>query len=488
MINTFDQNAATGLTSAVVSPPAVLTLATAPRLTSLTSVPSAVIEPAPSGTFPQTPPPSAGLIVWGFDNSLKTPYAYQIDFSVSRELPKNMLLQVSYVGHLAHRLLTQEDVDMPLDLVDKGSGVDYFAAATRFSQLANANVPVSAITPALVGHSAAYWSNIFPNLPALSGQTGLTPLQAAYSIMSPFAGNETSGLYYLDYPGAACPNGCSKFGPNAFFNPQYSSLYAWRSIGNSSYNGLQAQLQKRFSHGVQFDFNYTWSKSIDLSSDAERIVPWGGLGGQVINTWDYKALRAPSDFDTTHQITANWVTELPFGHGRAFARNTNRFVDAVIGGWELTGIYRWTSGFPVSVSNGATWPTNWQLGGDAIPIAALPTTGAYKSGNGIVNLFPDGTTALSDFRHDYPGESGARNNIRGNGLFNVDLGLDKRWKMPYNEAHSVQLRWEVFNVTNSVRFDVASVSLSLTNQSSFGNYTEELSVPRVMQFALRYEF
>jgi hypothetical protein len=317
-------------------------------------------------------------------------------------------------------------------------------------------------------------------------------LQAAYSIMdSPDAGflhNETTGLLFLDYPDYSCPNGCSKFGPNAYYNPQYASLYAWRTIGNSSYHGLQLSLRKRFSQGVQFDFNYTFSKSLDLSSDAERINPWGGLGGQVINSWDYKALRAVSDFDARHQITANWVGELPFGRNRAFGRNANGLLDGIIGGWELTGIYRWTSGFPIGVSNGSTWPTNWQLSGYAVPIASLPQTGAYKKGGGTINIFPEGQAALSDFRHDYPGESGARNILRGNGLFNVDLGLDKRWKMPYKETHSIQFRWEVFNVTNSVRFNVQSLSLALDNQTSFGNYSQELSVPRVMQFALRYEF
>ena len=69
-------------------------------------------------------------------------------------------------------------------------------------------------------------------------------------------------------------------------------------------------LRKRFLQGVQFDFNYTLSKSIDLSSDSERITPWGGLGGQIINSWDYKALRAVFGFDVRHQITANWVAEV----------------------------------------------------------------------------------------------------------------------------------------------------------------------------------
>jgi hypothetical protein len=68
------------------------------------------------------------------------------------------------------------------------------------------------------------------------------------------------------------------------------------------------------------------------------------------------------------------------------------------------------------------------------------------------------------------------------------MGLGKRWRMPYAESHSVQLRWEVFNIPNSVRFDVQSVNLNLDNATSFGKYTRLLSNPRIMQFALRYEF
>src|SRR5262249_17928630 len=146
--------------------------------------------------------------------------------------------------------------------------------------------------------------------------------------------------------------------------------------------------------------------------------------------WDYKALRAVSDFDTRHQIVANWVADLPFGRHRAFASNANRWVDAVIGGWQLTGIYRWTSGFPVGVTDGSTWPTNWQLSGYAYPIAMLHGVGSYKNGDGTVSIFSAGPSAIGDFRQDYPGESGIRNVLRGDGIFNIDLGLDKRWLMP----------------------------------------------------------
>src|SRR5204863_7072645 len=134
------------------------------------------------------------------------------------------------------------------------------------------------------------------------------------------------------------------FGPNAYFNSQFHSLYTWRSVGNANYHAMQISLRKKMTHGVQFDFNYTFSKSIDISSDAERIDAYSGLGGQIINSWSPNALRAVSDFDTTHQINANWVVELPFGRGKALSPNADGIVPGSGGGWQLSGLARRTSG------------------------------------------------------------------------------------------------------------------------------------------------
>jgi hypothetical protein len=259
-------------------------------------------------------------------------------------------------------------------------------------------------------------------------------------------------------------------------------------MANANYHAMQVNLRRRMQNGVQFDFNYTFSKSIDLASDAERIGFVGGLGGQIINSWDPKALRAVSDFDTTHQFNANWIAELPFGKGKMIGRNAGRGLDAFIGGWQLSGLFRLTSGFPLNVFNGAQWPTNWELGGEAQPVAGSVHTSLTKFPDGSVNIFPQGTAAVDLFRQDFPGESGARNNIRGDGYFGIDLGLTKRWVMPWSERHNLVFRWEVFNVTNAVRFDVQSIVPSIDSQGSFGNYQGLLTNPRVMQFALRYEF
>ncbi len=509
ILNTFDQSGSFGLATTLSNPASVQTEDCAPRLTSLNVIPSmgcaapntgggTILIPAPPGAFPQTPPNSLNnggfAIAWGMDDTLKTPYTYMLNFSITRELSPNMSLEASYVGHLAHRLLSQEDLAQPLNLVDKKSGIDYYSAVARLAQLGNAGVLVSAITPQMVGPTAAYWANIFPALAGTSfnncGTTvqNCSALQGAYDVFQYFLHNETSASFLLDLPGQQCPNGCSVFGPFALYNAQYSSLYAWRTISNSNYHALEMTLHRRTGRGLQFDFNYTLSKSIDLSSDAARIPAWGGLGGQIINAWDHKQLRGLSDFDATHQINANWIWELPFGRGRAWGKGAHGVTEALLGGWQLSGVFRITSGFPITIFNGFEWPTNWQLGGDATLLGSLPAMRTTKHGDGTVNMFADAKAALNDFMFTLPGASGIRNPVRGDGTIGLDLGLAKRWKMPWSENQSLRFRWDVFNVPNWNRFDVQSNQPEIDLSSQFGNYTNLLTNPRIMQFALRYEF
>jgi hypothetical protein len=535
LLTTFDRSGSFGLATGLTNPAGLEDMSTAPRLTGLNTVPTVdntgatLFLSAPAGKFPQTFPSTLDTggfaITWGVDDQIKTPYSYTLDFSVGRELPMGFSLEASYVGRLSHRLLTQSDLAMPLDLVDPKTKVGYFAAATALAKVAQKGVLTQNVTAATIGPTASYWGDM---LQALEGPnagngglggaykirrctggvtTGTTdPLKAAYDLFCGFNQNETTALFILDLfgitdfnnvptcdtgpPNPPCnPSYLPRGGANSFFNAQYSSLYAWRSIGVADYHALQINLRHRMSHGVQFDLNYTFSKSLDLASDAERIGAWGGLGGEVINSWQPKALHGPSDFDTPHQINANWIIELPFGQGKPLGKDAHGFAQAVIGGWQLAGLARWTSGFPVNFFNGSTWPTNWQLGGEAIRTG--PTnTGVFKNPDGSVNLFadPSGATGIGAFRHDFPGESGQRNVISGPGFVGLDLGLGKRWKMPWAEGQSLHFRWEVFNVPNFTRFDVQSATTTLDQASAFGKFTGLLTNPRSMQFGLRYEF
>lgn len=521
IVDSFDRNGSFGLTTSIQNPIGQFNVDTSPRFTSLTTIPPALIAPAPTGGFPQTPPvglPYGATIYWGLDDKMKTPYSHVFDFTLSREFPHNFVLETSYIGRLGRRLLQEEDLAMPLDIRDPKSGTDYFSAATMLTKAAENNLPIQTITP------IPFWENIFPNakgtfldnqdLGCANGSSALTgrttsATQAMYGLYSCFVHNETAALITTDVPGEAAENlpgaaigegGCfpacatinGHVTPYAFFNPQFTSLYAWRNTASSSYHALQVTIRRGMTHGLQWDFNYTFSRSIDVGSNAERINQFDAFyqADQVINSWSPGQLHGPSDFDTTHQFNTNWVYELPFGRGKSLAATSSRLLNAIIGNWQWSGLARWTSGFPTTIETFTSFPTNWELPSAAILNGPKPKTGAFIDPDGNPNLFQNAAAAQGDFRYSYPGESGQRNELRGPGYFGIDSGLSKKW--PITESQSLKFSWEVFNVTNAVRFDVATLPQT-TGQldqpaDAFGSYSSTLTKPRVMQFALRYSF
>src|SRR5260370_21375089 len=315
-----------------------------------------------------------------------------------------MSLQLAYVGRVGRNLITQRDLRQPIDLFDNTNGprkgMDYYRAATALAKVAVAQKAATGVIDAtkvnnqMVGATVAYWQDM---LPAASGGgymdtfTGnafncTVPMaqsncliQAIYDIdyntgAASYPGNEVVGLGTIDLYGALGDEASNVFHFNhpdgtpglagEMLNEQATSTFAWSSIGNSNYNTLQVTLRKQLGGSVQFDLNYTYSKSIDITSSASRLS-WasccnlGAPGTRLVNAFNPNARRGVSDFDLTHQINANWIVELPFGSGRHFAANVSHVADAFIGGWQLSGLTRWTSGFPFTIDNGNFWPTNW---------------------------------------------------------------------------------------------------------------------------------
>jgi hypothetical protein len=520
LITTFDQNGAFGLSTTLSNPAGSQSVTSSPRLTDMHTIPTTdlnggqILLPAPPGQFPQTHPDTLSTggfaIAWGLDNSIKSPYAYTLDLSLSRQLKSGFSVEGAYVGRLGHRLMAQEDVAQPYDFVDKTTGIDYYSAIGALAKLYRQNVPNSQITPALVGPTAAYWKDIIQPLQpggayklTCSGGSSQSALVAAYDLFKCQSTNETTALSTLDgqsgaggIPDANLPGVLynATTGPFTFFNPQYSSLYAWRNVGTTSYNAFELTVRHTMIHGFQFDANYTYSKSIDLSSDALRVAAFGGgLGGAITNAWEPNQLRGPSDYDLRHQFNTNFIVDMPFGQGKAIGHDVSKPLNALIGGWQLTGLFRMTSGFPVNVGNVFGFPTDWELTGNASLTGHADTGNGHHAvidgnGNPQISIFANGANALSSFSPALPGFSGARNQIRGEGYRGLDLGLAKRWTMPWSDGQSLQFRWEVYNVTNTPIFNVQTAQIALSSGPTFGNYTSLLNQPRVMQFALRYEF
>ena len=255
--------------------------------------------------------------------------------------------------------------------------------------------------------------------------------------------------------------------------------------------------------GLLFDFNYTFSKSIDVGSNAERVNGFESVGlafnSQVINAFSPNQWRGLSDFDTTHQLNANWVWDMPYGRGRHWGGGAHGLMNGIFGGWGFNGLLRWTSGFPFTVPAGAGWATDFELEGSSVLVGPKPKTGVFFDSSGNPTVFKDpqhtitcacspGTAAGAIFRPTYPGESGQRNNFRGPGYFGIDSGLSKVWNV--GETKSVRFAWEVFNVTNAVRFDAAGslINQALVSITGFGKFNTLLTQPRVMQYSLRFSF
>ena len=172
-------------------------------------------------------------------------------------------------------------------------------------------------------------------------------------------------------------------------------------------------------------------------------------------------------------------------------------LDYVLGGWQLTSIFRWNSGLPESAPFDAEiWATNWNAqswGTLTRDLQAAPT----KEGD-HPNFFTDPVSAYQSFRNARPGETGQRNIFRRQSYVAMDFGLAKAIKMPWSEGHKLQIRWEVFNATNTQRLAGPTISragfgLQIdpdlgTPAPDFGRINSIQGNPRVMQFALRYDF
>ncbi|HYK35553.1 TonB-dependent receptor [Alloacidobacterium sp.] len=481
IVSSFDQLGSFGLTTTVTTPASTYSADTSPRFTGINSIPA--LPPGlgqPSTiSYPYTPPVTGFAIAFGLDDHLKTPYSYAADFSIQKELGQGFVFETAYVGRFGRHLMQQLDLAEPVNFVDTKSATNYFTAATELSKDVDESLTTVPTIP--------YWEDLFPNL--ATGGTSAT--QYIYDNFWVFnRGNETGALQALDTPqsvggAGACDPSNGGLGCYRFWQPQFSSLFSFSSIGNSSYNALQFILRHAMSHGLEVDLSYVFSKSLDMGSDTERMVYNTGFS-TILNSFNPKLNKGVSDFDTANNVTANWVYQLPVGRGQHFGGGMNGWADAFLGGWQWSGLYRWTTGLPFGIIAPA-WGTNYEVQSYMVKTGPVMTHKHIQS-NGSPQAFADPNNLA--LRLPYPGEAGERNNFRGDGIFDIDSGLTKSWKI--TEGQNVKFSWEVFNVTNSVRYDLnATTTTSFTNtygSGALGVYAATMSLPRKMQFSLRYSF
>jgi hypothetical protein len=273
--------------------------------------------------------------------------------------------------------------------------------------------------------------------------------------------------------------------PNVGLSSQFSTNIYNGSYTSSSYNGMLLSLRKRYAHNLQFDLNYTFAHSIDNQSSVVNTV----AGGLVCDLRNLRVCRGNSDFDVTHTVNFNGVYGLPFGRGQLLGKNMPGWADRIIGGWEVSGIYTWRTGFAFSTTTGA-FPVGFNFNSPGMltgPKSALQTS-IHTVGTGpgaSLQLFKDPDAALAAFSDNTHGVIGNRNDLRGPRFSNVDLAILKNFKMPWSESHRLQLRAEMFNAFNHPSFNVPNTDI---HSGTFGVISSEASLPREMQFGLRYDF
>ncbi len=432
-------------------------------------------------TFPLTTPADEGQrIEQSLDDTLTSPVNYSWNFSIGREFGKGLTVELSYVGRMARNLLAERDIMQLNNIRDPQSGMDWYTAAGMLYDARENNVLVSDI-PAI-----PFFENLFPYFTWLGWDT---PTQNAYGFVS------RDGYDYPDYTYLQSYMDDSGVYPNMFFHPQYAALAAWSTVAYSDYHAATLSVRQRLGNAFNLDFNYTFSKSIDNASGLQNSA--GYQEGFILNSLRPDDNRAVSDFDMRHIVNLGSFWQLPVGRGQRFFGSMSPAADAFLGGWQIGNIFRWNSGLPITAPfDGEVWATNWNVmsaGTSTRPVKSSAT----KSGD-HPNFFKNPEEVFHNFRNARAGETGQRNILRQPAYVALDFQLAKSWKMPYNEGHKVQFRWEIFNATNTQRLagpnqTRGAWSLGFDPQISempgeFGRIVEIQGSPRVMQFALRYDF
>jgi len=469
-------------------------LAADPRFTGINTAPAPSVSPIP---HPYTPNVDAngnpiGLADFGgfpnffnFDRHLKTPYAITVSLGVQRELPGNFFLEADYFGRFGHRLTAIGDAAQQLNFKDPASGQFLNTAFGDLQTQLQNGTPIGSVT------AVPWFENQMPPAVALNyggatcedfGVANCTQLAAAAASTVIPVGDLSSTDFYLSEDGLLLPNtGLDAQTGSAGYIGNYSA---------SSYNGLIIVLRKKLSNNLQFDFDYTFAHSIDNVSDINNnFIDYSYSGnGLVCDLRNLRVCRASSDFDARHTFVANYVYNLPIGHGQRFLGDAPKWLDELVGGWGTSGIVFWHSGFALNTSTN-TFPIDFTLSAPAVyvgPSSDVKQNISTDVQTQSVQFFASPTNALNAFQYPFGGGTGNRNALRGPNFSNVDMGIFKYFTMPWSDAQRLQFRADAFNVFNNVSF--GSPNTAINSPSTFGLITSQENSPRVLQVALRFEF
>ncbi len=376
--------------------------------------------PVSSLPLPVSPiPANAKIAPGGVQPDLRTPTLLSWSLRVQRELTPNTVFTLGYIGsHGYHQIVSLDDNEPTPD------------------QCPSAACP-------------ATYSGKFP---------------------APLAGSPVpAGSYYI-------PAGT----PAA--NPALGAAWAWFSVGSSSYNALQADLNHRMSHGFQFRAVYTWSKALD-DGDSLNATAAGNAPGLVSNPFDIHADWGPATYDVRNVAVLDGSYELPFGSDRALLHNANPFVTAVLSDWTLNSIVTLQSGFPFTPQLSYNPSNNGDIRNPVRPFANPDFHGSPIEHTPTQWFNPAAFLAP-------PTDSGfygnlTRDSLTGPAIATWDYSMFK--SIPVHHTLTAQFRAEFFNLLNHANFNTPNlVTFTPSGVSpTAGVITSTSTTSRQIQFALK---
>ena len=453
--------------------------------------------PTPTAaTSPIIPGVAAETLSFQVDPNTKVGRSYNVDFSIQRELPGNMILEAAYINRDSRRLPQAVNVNSaPYMFLDPASRQSF---AQAYDLVANA---------LRAGQSAPvqpFFENQFPGLAAQKNAANATAYIVGANKSNIINGNLGSLFLNLD----SYRRG---LGLQGYDSDQAQVEFIRTYIGYSNYNAGVLTLTKRMSHGFTISGNYTYSKALDDGLSNQNNA------GFYSNSFNPGVQYGPSSYDRHHVINAYYQYEVPLGKGHLVH---GRVIDQLLGGWYTSGIFTAWTGLPVKVSESSqVWGGGTSVIGATeymIPTGPLPNTGINHNVsntttcsnsvfNGTVgaslggasgtnmNIFSNPGTAYCDFNYvqlSSSGRTGSANPMYGLPFWNIDMRLAKSTAI--KERAKLEFSADFFNIFNHENFN--NPSLSFTSPATFGVITGTYTPPnrtnsaRWIEMALRLDF
>jgi hypothetical protein len=380
-------------------------------------------------------PAGAKLVPGGVDPNMKTPTLISYSLRIQRELSPNTSLTVGYVGSHGYHEMIGIDANEPFPVICPASPCP-------------ATYPVA--TPAGPG-------GVPPATPGFPAALAGQPVPA--------------GSYFVPTTTKA--------------NPTLNNTWTWFSRGDSSYNALQVDVNRRFSGGLSLRGVYTFSKVFD-DGDSLNATTSGGGPALASNPFNLKADWGLGTFDVRHVALVNVTYALPIGHSKRFLSGAQGFANGVVSGWTINSIVTLQGGFPFTPQLSYNPSNNGDTRNPVRPFANPSFTGPIILGtpakwfNPGAFLAPTNTAANGGFYGNI-----GRNTLIGPGLATWDFSTMKDTKI--RERLTLQFRAEIFNLLNRANFNLPNAVVFTPSGVSptAGAITSTSTTARQVQFALK---